>query len=159
MRSLIPAYLIATTLGAAPCLAAVGDIGIHHPFATSTEPITSTGSAFLLIHNHGDEADRFLGAFSPAAERVEIHAPVEKDGVVATEPVDDGIAIPANHELHLTPDGPHLVFVGLTEPFEDGDVLSLTLLFERYGEMTFRLPVDFDRLGEDAHVEHGGHGS
>ena len=137
----------------APALAELGDIGIHHPFATTADQNASMGAAYLLIHNHSGHDDRMLSASSPAARRVEIR------GNSVAQDLSEGVEILAHHELELTPDGIYLAFLDLTRPWQDGDVLTLTLVFEQAGEMTFRLPVDLDRLTEAAPHEHADHGS
>ncbi|MBP1805775.1 copper chaperone PCu(A)C [Rubellimicrobium aerolatum] len=155
MRHHLHAALLALLLPAAPALA--GDIGIHDPYALATTPQATTGSAYMMIHNHGDAGDRLLGASSPAAERVELHESREEDGVMRMTPVEGGLPIPADGELELRRGGVHLMLMGLTRPFADGDVIEVTLTFERTGDMTFRVPVDLDRLTGDAPAQ-GGHG-
>ena len=49
----------------------VGDLVLDHPYATPTPPGAVNGAAyFRAIRNRGDQADRLLGASSPAAARV-----------------------------------------------------------------------------------------
>jgi len=148
-------------LSAAPAPALANDIGIHHPYAIASRPGAPTGTAYMLIHNHGDRPDRLLSAASPVAERVERHTSTEEDGILRMGAIEGGIEIPAGGELDLARGGPHIMFMGITDPFEDGDIIELTLTFERSGDMTFRVPVDLDRLTTDApmhdHGEHAGH--
>ncbi|WP_210527161.1 copper chaperone PCu(A)C [Rubellimicrobium arenae] len=156
MPSILRAALAALLLSAAPALA--GDIGIHHPYAIASRPGAPTGTAYMLIHNHGDQDDRLLSASSPAAERVELHTTTEENGVLRMQPIEGGLPIPADGELDLSRGGPHIMFMGVKEPFEDGDVIELTLTFEKAGEMTFRVPVDLGRLTDDAPMaDHGEH--
>ena len=41
--------------------------------------------------------------------------------------------------------GDHVMFMGLNQPFEDGSTISVTLVFEKSGEMTVEIPVDLNR--------------
>lgn len=149
LRALLAALLLMTT----SAQAGPEDIGIHHPFATVSSSGPVNGAAYMLIHNHSDHDDRLLTASSPASQRVEIRAGPEAEGLA------DGVEIRAGDELELAPSGIHLALLGLTQPLRDGDVLTLTLVFDKAGEMTFRLPVDFDRLVERAPTEHSDHGN
>ena len=153
MRRLALASLILT---AAPAFAQ--DLGVHDPYAITARPGAPTGSAYMLIHNHGSTPDRLVGASSPAAERVEIHTSVEEGGIVRMEQVEEGLELRAGSVLLLNRGGPHLMFLGITDPFEDGDVIPVTLLFETAGEVRVEVPVDLDRLTGDAEPaghEHG----
>lgn len=158
MRILL-AISAALLLPTDPAHTGTGDIGIHHPFVTSANPDASIGVAYLLIHNHSDHVDRLLAASSPAAQRVEIQSGPKADGGSSAEFLADGVGIPAHDELELAPDGIHLALLGLSQPLQDGDILTLTLIFEKAGEMTFRLPVDFDRLAEEESHERANHDS
>lgn len=42
------------------------------------------------------------------------------------------------------------MFMGITEPFEDGGTLPLLLTFETAGEIAVEVPVDQSRLTEPA---------
>lgn len=148
---MLRAALAALLLAAAPAWAQ--DLGVHDPYALTTVPGAPMGTAYMLIHNHGSAPDRLLSASSPAAERVEIHASVEKDGVLRMEEVEEGLELRPGGVLLLNRGGPHLMFLGITDPFEDGDVVPVTLVFEKAGEVAVDIPVDLDRLTEEAGPE------
>ncbi len=58
--------------------------------------------------------------------------------------------------------GDHVMFMGLTAPFEQGKTLSVTLNFEKAGEMVVEIPVDLERKGAmeggGAKMDHIGQG-
>jgi copper(I)-binding protein len=65
--------------------------------------------------------------------------------------VEDGFALPADGEIVMERGGHHVMFMGLTAPFEQGDTIPLTLIFETSGEVTLDVPVDLERTPEEGH--------
>ncbi|MEI4231968.1 copper chaperone PCu(A)C [Roseovarius sp. D22-M7] len=141
---------------ATPALAQ--QIEIHHPYARSASPMAKTGAAFMVIYNHGDAADRLIGVTSPAAEKVQLHTHREDDGVMRMIHVEEGFELPAGDgRLVMKRGGDHVMFMGLTAPFEQGDTIPLTLTFETSGEMTLDVPVDLERDPDQGHGHQDGH--
>lgn len=137
----------------APALAA--DIMIKDAYARASSPTAASGAAFMSIMNHTDSEDRLVGVKSYAAQRVEIHTHIEdSNGVMRMVKVEDGIAVPASGMAMLKRGGDHVMFLGLTQPFEHGTDISVILQFENAGEIELTLPVDLER--KPAHG-HGGH--
>ena len=142
--------LAALLLTAAPALAQEGHVEIHGAYAIATTPQAKTGSAYMMIHNHAAAADRLLSATSPAADRVELHSSAEDEsGVMRMEPVEGGLEIPRGGAIVLQRGGTHLMFLGLTDPWEDGETIPVTLTFEQAGEVAVDVPVDLSRLTEE----------
>ena len=97
------------------------------------------GAAWLTIRNTG-EADRLVGAESPAAERVELHTHIHEDGVMMMRRVD-AIQVPAGGEAALEPGGDHLMLFNLKAKFAPGDTFPLTLIFDNAGRVTVEMRV------------------
>lgn len=148
---MIRAALAALLLSAAPALAQ--DIGIHDPYAITPTPGAPTGGAYMLIQNNASTPDRLVEARSPVAEHVLLHTHVEEDGIMRMRPAEDGLELPANGALVLGRGQGHVMFMGITDPFEDGDIIPLTLVFEQAGEIEVEVPVDLSRLTEDPATE------
>ena len=149
---------LATLTLAAPALAQ--QIAVHDPYARSASPAAKSGAAFMVIHNHGDADDRLIGASSPAAKMVQLHTHREQDGVMRMVHVEDGIALPADGEIVMERGGHHVMFMGLTAPFEQDMTVPLTLVFETSGEQVIDVPVDLARkpgkgMGEGMNHDHG----
>ena len=133
-------------------------IMIHDPYARSAGKAAKAGAAFMTIMNHGDEADRLISVTSDAAARVELNTHMEiGDGVMKMMHVEEGFEVPAEGARMLDRGGDHVMFMGLTQPWEQGDVLTVTLTFEKSGEMVVEIPVDLERKGGMGH-EHMNHG-
>ena len=125
-----------------------------------------TGAAFFTITNNAESDDRLIAASSESAKRVELHTHLEDDnGIVKMRPIEDGIAVQAGGEHALERGGDHVMFMGLDAPFEDGSTISVTLTFEKAGDVTLEIPVDNDRKGQHgghsghSNDDHSGHGS
>jgi copper(I)-binding protein len=152
MTRLSFAALIAATF-AAPALA---EIKIGDPYARASGPMAKAGAAFMMIENTGTEDDRLVSAESPAAARVELHTHTEVDGVMRMTEVEEGFVVPAGGMAMLERGGMHVMFMGLTEGWKQGDMVPVTLTFEKAGEMMLDIPVDLER--KPKHGAHGGHG-
>lgn len=130
--------------------AVAGDITITDAYARAASPAAKTGAAFLMIKNAGPD-DRLVGASSPAAARVELHTHIEEDGVMKMRHVEDGFALPEDGMISMKRGGDHVMFMGLTGPFEQGATVPLTLVFETAGEMQIEVPVDLERMPGHGH--------
>lgn len=137
------------TLGALAALTALpafAEITINDAYARASGMHAKAGAAFMVITNTGESDDRLIAATSEAAMRVELHTHKDMgDGVMKMIEVEEGFAIPAGGEHALARGGDHVMFMGLTAPFEDGKMLSVTLEFEKAGTMTVEIPVDLNR--------------
>ncbi|UFN50382.1 copper chaperone PCu(A)C [Roseomonas sp. OT10] len=151
-RRPVLALLAALTLPA-PLLAhsyKAGEVSIGHPWSRPAAQ-GGTGAGYLTLRNGGSEADRLVGASSPAAREVQIHVTREENGVMRMRPVE-AVDLPPGQEVALAPGGLHLMLLAIDRPFRVGDRVPLTLRFARAGEVTVELSVDAPRGGsEPAH--------
>lgn len=147
MRTLTALTLSLAAL-AAPALA---EIKVSDPYARSATPMAKAGAAFMMIENTAEAADRLIGASSAAAAKVELHTHIEEDGVMKMVHVEEGIEIPASGAAMLKRGGYHVMFMGLTSGWEQGDMIPVTLTFEGAGDISLEVMVDRER-------KDGGHG-
>lgn len=131
------------------------DITVTDAYARASRPGAPTGAMFMTIHNAGEAADRLIGAASPAAQMVELHTHIEEAGVMKMRPVEDGMEIPAGGMHALERGGDHVMLMGLTQSFEDGATVPLTLVFEKAGEITLDVIVDNAREQGQHGMMHG----
>jgi len=117
-------------------------IAISCAYALSSGPNARVGAAFMTIENTGAAADRLIAADSDIAARTELHTHIETDdGIVRMRPADDGFTIPARGVRALVRGGDHIMLMGLTGEFAQGGTVSVTLTFERAGEIVVAIPV------------------
>jgi len=131
----------------------LGPLRIDHPYATPTPPGAGTGAAYLRgIRNTGTQADRLLGASTPAARVVEIHRSVVDANNVMRMRAIDGLTVPPRGEVQLRHGGEHhLMLIGLKAPLKDGDRFPMTLRFEKAGEREVMVWVQQPRDAAGAH--------
>jgi copper(I)-binding protein len=147
MKLIKPAMagLAALTLTALPAFADP-QISIEDPYARAAGMHAMAGAAFMAISNSGDEADRLVAARAEVSKRVELHTHIESgDGVMQMVEVEEGFTIEAGETRMLKRGGDHVMFMGLTEAFEQDKVITVTLVFEKSGEMVVEIPVDLKR--------------
>ena len=128
---------------------------IQDPYARSMGSIGGSGAVFFTVMNHGAEEDRLIDVRSDVAEKVELHTHKEDgNGVMQMMHVPEGFTIAAGGEHALARGGDHVMLMGLTREVADGDVINLTLVFEKAGEIAVEAPVDNARKAE---MDHSGH--
>jgi len=123
-----------------------GDIMVKDAYARTSTMMSKSGAAFMTLMNHGSEDDRLIGASSDVAQRVELHTHKEDaNGVMQMLEVEEGFPVPAGGMHALARGGDHVMFMGLNRPLAQGDIVTLTLTFEKAGDMTIEVPVDLER--------------
>lgn len=144
----------AAALLAMPAFA--GDIMIKDAYARASGMNAKAGAAFFQIMNHGAEDDRLVSATSDVSKRVELHTHKDMgDGVMKMMEVEEGFPIAAGGMHELKRGGDHVMFMGLNAPFVDGETVTVTLVFEKAGEMTVDIPVDLNRKPMAGEMQHG----
>lgn len=136
--ALMVAGLASLTSAAEPVQA--GTLEIRTPWARASVGTERPTAAYMTIRNTGDQPDRLLRIETPVAARAQIHAMVEEDDVTKMRPAGD-LEIPSGGEVRLEPGGLHLMLMQLERPLKEGAAVSLTLVFERAGEVTVDAPV------------------
>lgn len=155
LKTLFFAATLPIFAGAA--LAGDAKIVVMDPYARASTPTSKSGAIFFELMNHG-EADRLIAASSDVASRTELHTHQEDaNGVMKMIHVEEGFELPAGDSVMLARGGKHVMLMGLTQPLEDGATVSLTLVFEKAGEVKVEIPVDLKRKPAGGHSGHGGH--
>lgn len=109
-------------------------------------PGAKAGAAFMVIENHRTEDDRLLAAKSDVSDLAELHThKMSADGMAQMLPIEGGIAIAAGGHHELARGADHLMFMGLKGKIGDGQVITLTLTFEKAGDVVVEVPVDNQR--------------
>lgn len=143
----------AVMLFTAPAFA--GDIMVKDAYVRSSTPNSVTGAAFMMLMNKGDTDDRLIAASSDVAARVELHTHIaDENGVMKMREVEDGFALPAGGMHMLERGGDHVMFMGLSEPLVQDEKISVTLTFEKAGEVVVDIPVDQTRKAKHGAMKH-----
>lgn len=117
----------------------VGDLVLTGPWSRAAAQ-GGSGAGFLTIRNAGTARDRLLSATTAAAGRIELHTHI-RDGEVMRMRQVPTIDLPPGQAVALQPGGLHLMLLGLTRPLRQGEVVSVTLTFERAGTVQTSLAV------------------
>lgn len=139
--------ILAAATACALAIPAFADgIMIKDPYSRSAGPNAKTGAAFFGIMNNTDQDDRLIAAASDIAKLVELHTHIETaDGVMQMRKVEGGFPVEAGGMHMLQRGGDHVMFMGLNSPMVDGETVTVTLTFEKAGDITVDIPVDLKR--------------
>jgi copper(I)-binding protein len=141
----IVALTAAATAIQSPALAAdpvaVGALRIMHPWARASAGHGNAGAAFMTIANTGGEDDKLVAAATSVAQKTEVHETKMEDGVMKMRMLMGGLGIPAGGEVELKPMGLHIMMMGVTEKLIEGEMLMLTLTFEKAGSVELAVPI------------------
>lgn len=99
-----------------------------------------TGAAYMVITNNQIADDTLRSVSSPWAEQVTLHTSIS-DGLIARMRNLPNLPIAAGASATLAPGSRHLMFSGLYAPFVAGDVIPLTLTFEKAGDVQAAIMV------------------
>jgi len=140
-------------LSAGP-LAAQGMM-VHDAYARSSTAASTSGAAFMVLMNHSGSDDRLIGASSDVAAKVELHQHAEdSNGVMRMGEIEGGVPI-ANDEAHaFQRGGDHLMFMGLKRPLAQGEMINVTLEFEKAGAVDIEIMVDQERQPDHGAMDH-----
>ncbi|MEX0622495.1 copper chaperone PCu(A)C [Saccharospirillum sp.] len=119
----------------------LNSLSIDHPWARATAPGAPVGGGFMSISNTGDQADRLLGGSVDFASEVQIHESSMAGGMMRMQHLPDGLVVPEGGKVVLRPGSYHLMFVGLQRRLVEGERETVTLMFERAGEIEVEISV------------------
>ena len=128
------------------------EVEVENPWSRATAPGAKVAAGYMVLNNKAGSPDRLVSASTPLARKVETHVTL-RDGDIMRMREVKGYEIPANGRFELKPGGPHLMFVDVKKPFAEGDVMPVTLRFEKAGEKKVAFRVGRGAPG-DAHGRH-----
>ena len=138
--------VLAAVAATAFAMPAFADIVIGDPYARVSTAMSKSGAAFMAIENTGTEDDRLIDAHSDVAAKVELHTHLsDANGVMKMVHVEEGFAIPAGETHMLARGGDHVMFLGLKHGLAQGDMVDVTVTFEKAGDIVVEVPVDLAR--------------
>lgn len=134
MRSL--AAVIALGLGLALAGAAsAATIKVENAWIRATPPGAPTAAGYATIVNEGSAPDRLLSASTSAAASVLPHTMSTAGGIMRMRAATGGLPIGPKATLRLSPDGDHLMLMGVKRPLKAGEHVRMVLKFQRAGEV------------------------
>ena len=125
-----------------PVIAIAETILVNDAYVRASSKMAKSAAAFMEIKNTSSQDDRLLDVKSKVAKRVELHTHIKSDdGVMKMRRVDDGFLISGNDTLRLERGGRHIMFMGLSQPFVNGESIVITLFFESAGPLDLEIPI------------------
>lgn len=139
----------------------LGHLKIDHPRAFETAKSANVGGGYMTIINTGSSDDTLIGVRVAEIPRIELHlSATDENGVATMTKQEGGIPLPAGETVMLRPGGLHVMFMGLGgDPFEIGEQIKATLVFEIAGEIDIAFDVEARSAGDHGGMKHGGHGT
>ncbi len=118
-------------------------VSVEQAWGRPSPKVAENGAFYMLLKNNGDEADKLVGAKSPACGMIELHESFMDDqGVMQMRPVEGGaIEIPAGGSAELKVGGLHVMCMHKADEFAPGAKIPLTLQFENAGEMQLEVEI------------------
>jgi periplasmic copper chaperone A len=116
-------------------------ITVAHPWARATPGGVKIGGAYFEMKAAAGRGDRLIAVRSAVAGNAELHSHIMEGGVARMRRVD-AIAIGAGKSVVLAPGGYHVMLMDLKQPLKEDDLLKLTLVFEKAGEIEIEATVE-----------------
>jgi copper(I)-binding protein len=91
-----------------------------------------TTAAYLTIDNAGAAPDRLLSVECACAAMAMSHRSETKDGMSSMDAAGT-LVVPAHGKLTFSPNGLHIMLMGVKTPLKAGGLQEMTLRFERAG--------------------------
>lgn len=147
--------------------AAMGDeLSVDNVQANLTLP-SDTGAVYMRIMNGSDEDDALIDAVVPGCDAVELHEMTMDGDVMRMRQVEGNrIEVPAGETVMLQQGGLHVMCIGKSAEFAEGDEVPVTLVFENAGEIEVMAEVvppgeanmnmNHDGMGNEMDMDDGG---
>lgn len=115
-------------------------IEVNDPFVRAVPPGASNSVLFMTLKNSG-KTDLIISEISSPLSRVaEVHMSMHKGGMMQMHHVPE-LTIKAGESVSFSPDGYHIMLIGLKNPLKEGTVVPLTLKFKNGDTFKIDAPV------------------
>lgn len=116
-------------------------VNVTDATAYATAPGGTNGAIFLTLTNAGTETDKLVGATTDVASMAEIHEVTTDASGIAQMRKIDGVEIGAGQQATLSPEGYHIMLMGLSAPLTDGQTFNVTLDFDKSADVVVPVSV------------------
>lgn len=128
-------------------------LSVEEAWVRMVPPVSPNTAGYLVLHNAGEQGRELVAVTSDVASAVEMHTVVEQDGATMMQQLHK-IAVPADDCVLFEPGGNHIMFIGLKQPLQEGDSVTLTLEFNDGEALTVTLPVQRGQGESHQHHQH-----
>jgi copper(I)-binding protein len=113
-------------------------ISVRNAWANATPAGATVGAAYLEL-TVADQ-DTLLSATSEVADRIEMHASSEENGMMRMRPLPT-VELQPGKPFAFAPGGAHFMLLGLRQPLVAGTRFPLTLQLQNAGALTLQVDV------------------
>ena len=113
-------------------------IEVQHVWSRAM-PAGATGVVYLTVTDSG-APNVLTGVSSPVAAKADLHESFDDHGVMKMRPVSQ-LPVSQGKPVTLKPGGYHIMLMDLKQELKVGDVIEVTLRFEKSGPITVSVPV------------------
>jgi len=116
------------------------NLHIENAWAAPSPGGVDVAAGYLTIVNGANLDDQLLRAESPRADHVDIHEMAMQGAVMQMRAIN-ALLVPAHDQVTLSPNGRHLMFNGVKQPFRLGEHIPVDLTFAHAGKLHLTLDV------------------
>lgn len=131
--------------------ASAQNVSVKQPWVRGTVPQQKVTGAFMQLTSDADAA--LIGANSPVAGKVEIHATIMEGGVAKMRPMAR-LDLPAGKPVNLMPGEYHIMLVDLKQPLQAGQTVPITLQVENKDKQVTSVEVQAEVRGAAGAAAH-----
>lgn len=106
--------------------------------ALGTNPNTA---AYVKIENKGETTDRLVSAHCDCAKTATLHEMIMKGEAMEMSEPQGGFVLAPGQTVVFAPGGNHIMLSDLVTRPAEGQVVNVTLTFEKAGPVTLAMPV------------------
>lgn len=119
---------------------------VEEAYARAVGASAMAGAAFMQITNQSGQDDVLIAAKTDASAMAELHTHIENaDGVMMMREIEGGIKLAVGETAIMKRGGDHVMLMGLNNSLDNGEVVTITLTFEKAGDIVIEVPVDNDK--------------
>jgi periplasmic copper chaperone A len=142
--------VLAAVLASAACggdedaLVVSDGLAVLDAWTRPSPPTVDEAAIYVTVENREAPDDRLVGAASDRCVVVTPHLTEVDDDEIArmTEADTDQLGLRAGEAVEMTPNGLHLMCLGLVEPLADGERFDVTLQFAEHHPITVEVSVE-----------------
>ncbi|MEQ8228444.1 MAG: copper chaperone PCu(A)C [Rhodospirillales bacterium] len=136
--------------------AAEQGIAVSGAWARPTIAKMRISAAYFQASLAGDGEDKLIGVKADIAARAELHEHVMEGTIARMRPVSE-VALSAGSPVVFKPGGYHVMLFDLKQALQEGETFSMTLVFQKAGDVPVTVQVMKKAGGHGGHGHHGGH--
>ena len=119
--------------------AADNGVVVHEAWARASAGASTTGAAYVTLMG-GAQPDSLIGASTPVAASATVHVSTNDNGVMKMRPAP-AVPVPSGQMVTFSPNGSHIMLMGLKQPLTAGQTFPLTLMFAHAAPITVDVQV------------------